>query len=167
MPVFAVVPPLHAAGASHATLRDAVRVLTTNEEAMLGALALFDALGLFDAGAHGGQVPDVEQRHAILRQIADATAAQGDGVLGGLLADALDIDGYQPEAAAARFGLPCHVRQGLPIVFHLAMHLPDVETVLRDNVRIGGDSCGRAIALGALAGACLGVPAALCDRLAA
>jgi len=45
--------------------------------------------------------------------------------------------------------------------------MDDFGKVLRDNVRIGGDSCGRAMAIGALAGIVFGVPEKFGARLTA
>lgn len=51
---------------------------------------------------------------------------------------------------AKRFGSACHVLEGLPVLAHLAQHAPDYRTAIEENIRIGGDSCGRAIMLGAI-----------------
>jgi ADP-ribosylglycohydrolase len=51
---------------------------------------------------------------------------------------------------AKRFGIACHVLEGVPIIVHIALHAPDYRTAIQENIRIGGDSCGRAIVLGAL-----------------
>ena len=55
--------------------------------------------------------------------------------------------------AAERFGSSCHVAEGLPLIFHLALHAPDYKTAVESNIRAGGDNCGRSIMLGAIVAA--------------
>jgi len=55
--------------------------------------------------------------------------------------------------------------QGLPVVWHLLNHDQSFETLVRDNIACGGDSCGRALALGAIAGFCQGVPGILSTQV--
>jgi len=65
---------------------------------------------------------------------------------------------YNPLDAANHFGMPCHMKQGLPVAWHLLKHAPDFTSVVRDNIRCGGDSCGRSMAVGSIAGLLFGVP---------
>ena len=50
-------------------------------------------------------------------------------------------------------------------IWHLLKHGEDFESVVRDNIRCGGDHCGRALAAGAIAGYAFGVPDTLIARL--
>ncbi len=70
-----------------------------------------------------------------------------------LLEQALAVPALDSVAVAARFGMACHVAEGLPVVFHIAQHASDYRTAIEANIRAGGDSCGRAIMLGALVAA--------------
>ena len=67
-----------------------------------------------------------------------------------LLEQALQVQTLDCAAVAKRFGNACHVPQGLPVIAHIAQHAPDYRTAIEENIRIGGDSCGRAIMLGAI-----------------
>lgn len=70
-----------------------------------------------------------------------------------LLEQALAMPKLDGVAAAERFGLACHVTEGLPVIFHIAQQATDYRTAVESNIRAGGDSCGRAIMLGAMAAA--------------
>lgn len=67
-----------------------------------------------------------------------------------LLEEALQISALDSAAVAKRFGSACHVLEGLPIIAHIAQHAPNYRTAIEENIRIGGDSCGRAVMLGAM-----------------
>lgn len=67
-----------------------------------------------------------------------------------LLEEALQVKTLDCTAVAKRFGNACHVPEGLPVIAHIAQHAPDYRTAIEENIRIGGDSCGRSIMLGAI-----------------
>jgi len=67
-----------------------------------------------------------------------------------LLDQALTYKTLDSVAVAKRFGSACHVMEGLPVIFHIAQHAPDYRSAVEANIRAGGDSCGRAIMLGAI-----------------
>lgn len=67
-----------------------------------------------------------------------------------LLEEALQVKTLDCTAVAKRFGNACHVPEGLPVIAHIAQHAPDYHTAIEENIRIGGDSCGRSIMLGAI-----------------
>jgi ADP-ribosylglycohydrolase len=73
--------------------------------------------------------------------------------LGALLKDALAIETLDSVRAAQRFGSACHVLEGLPVIVHIARHATSYRQAVEANIRAGGDSCGRAIMLGAIAAA--------------
>jgi ADP-ribosylglycohydrolase len=75
------------------------------------------------------------------------------GELGALLEDALAIDTLDSVQAAQHFGSACHVLEGLPVIAHIARHATNYRQAVEANIRAGGDSCGRAIMLGAIAAA--------------
>lgn len=100
-----------------------------------------------------------------LKEALTTAAASGPGELADLLAEAMALEGYPPLDAAVHFGLACHVSQGMPLAWHLLYHADSFETVVRDNIRCGGDSCGRAMVLGAIAGMAFDIPEQMLQRL--
>ncbi|HEU4853852.1 MAG TPA: ADP-ribosylglycohydrolase family protein [Nitrosospira sp.] len=121
-------------------VEEVVRVTNNNDLAVAAgrcaSVALFKLL-------HG--VP-------IAQALADALPFAGN-TLQPLLEQALAMPKLDSVAAAEHFGLACHVAQGLPVVFHIAQHAADYRTAIESNIRAGGDSCGRAIMLGAMVAA--------------
>lgn len=71
-------------------------------------------------------------------------------VLKTILEQSFEYESLDSVAVSGRFGSACHVLEGLPVVFHIALHAPDYRTAIEANIRAGGDSCGRAIMLGAI-----------------
>ena len=67
-----------------------------------------------------------------------------------LLEEVLQARVLDSAVVAKRFGTACHVLEGLPVIAHIAQHAPDYRTAIKENIRVGGDSCGRAIMLGAI-----------------
>lgn len=67
-----------------------------------------------------------------------------------LLEEVLQTRQLDSVAVAKHFGSACHVLEGLPVIAHIVQHAPDYRTAIEENIRIGGDSCGRAIMLGAI-----------------
>lgn len=137
---------------SEAALRKAVGVTADNPVAVQGAAAVLKCLQALQSGAD-------------LPAALIAGAAQTTGELSQLLDQALEMTEYSPLDAATRFGMPCHIPQGLPVVWHMLNSCQNFDRLIRDNVLCGGDSCGRAMALGAIAGFAFGVPDALSARL--
>lgn len=81
-------------------------------------------------------------------------AAQAAGeILQPLLSEALALPVLDAAAAAARFGMPCHLHQGLPLLFHIAHRASGFREAVEANILAGGDSCGRSLMLGALTAA--------------
>lgn len=117
-----------------------VRVTNNNDLAV--AAAQCSAAALFKI-LHG--VP-------IKKALVDALRFAGDK-LRPLLEEALSIQALDSIAVAKRFGLACHVAEGLPVVFHIVKCTPDYQTAIKANIRAGGDNCGRSIMLGAFVAA--------------
>ena len=145
LPALCCVPALFCDEADNHTVKSAVSVTTINETAISGALVLYNCLSLLRS--------EVSLDDALL-QSADCANSE----LSGLLKDALNREPYDPKSAANHFGMPCHMTQGLPVAWHLLKHSTDYESVVRDNIRCGGDSCGRAMAVGSVAGLFHGIP---------
>lgn len=55
------------------------------------------------------------------------------------------------------FGNACLLSQGIPVCLHILRHATSFESAVRMNILAGGDTCGRAMVIGALAGALFGV----------
>lgn len=142
MPALATIPALVASHCgSHDTLMQrveaAVRITNHNDIAVSAACCAATAL----RGILNG--------NSMIEALTDAVAIAGDG-LKPLLAQALATDRLDSISAATCFGSACHIPEGLPLVFHIAKHAPDYSSAIKANIRAGGDSCGRAIILGAL-----------------
>lgn len=152
MPAFCPLAGLFAANQPAHMVKPAVEVISVNTDVLTGSDAVYRCMQLL---ADGATLPDA------LQNIADTT----DGSLGKLLQDALNIESYQPLEAANQFGLACYVEYALPVSWHLLKHATDFESVVRDNIKCGGDTCGRAMVLGALAGLAFGVPETMISRL--
>lgn len=54
-----------------------------------------------------------------------------------LLEQALDEPALNSVAVAERFGLACHIAQGLPVIFHIACHAPDFQSAIEANILAG------------------------------
>ncbi|MBX2838245.1 MAG: ADP-ribosylglycohydrolase family protein [Gammaproteobacteria bacterium] len=144
LPALSVVPALFFNACDENDLTAAVSVTSTNATAIEGAQVLHRCLSLINSGES-------------LQSALKTSAENANGELQPLLQEAIDRP-YDFRAAAIHFGLPCHMTQGLPIAWHLLYHASDFESVVRDNVRCGGDCCGRAMAVGSIAGLVFGVP---------
>ena len=60
-------------------------------------------------------------------------------------------------AVTSKFGTSCKLIYGVPSVVHNALTSESYSTAIRKNIYAGGDSCGRAMLLGALLGAANGI----------
>ena len=145
MPALCVVSGLFSANQSPQTTRVAAQVISTNKGVVEAALAVHQCL-------------DTIKKGSSLTEALNSSAQSMSSNVGRLMLDALDIDEYQPLEVASRFGLACYIEHSMPVVWHLLKHATDFESAVRDNIRCGGDSCGRSMVLGAIAGLVFGVP---------
>ena len=152
MPALAVVAGLFAEGHDLDTVLVAACVISVHEDVLAGAQVLYNCLEQLAQGAG-------------LSDALKDSASTIDHPLSKLLHEALAMDPCQPAEAASHFGLACPVLQSMPVVWHLLKHGDDFESVVRDNIRCGGDNCGRALAAGAIAGYVFGVPDRLIARM--
>ena len=152
MPALCVVPGLFAFDYSAETVSGATQVISTNADVVAGANAVYQCLEHLIAGCS-------------LSEALSLSANEMTGEVGQLMRDALTIEQYQPVETAKRIGLACYVKHSLPVVWYLLNHATDFESVVRDNIRCGGDNCGRSMALGAVAGVAFGVPDVLISRM--
>jgi len=152
LPALSSVPALFASEASVDDIASAVSVTSIHEHALSGALVLNDCLNRILGGEN-------------LSDALSNSAAGAEPALAALMSEALTKSDYQPLQIAQHFGMACHMPQGLPVAWHLLQHAKDFEHVIRDNVRCGGDSCGRSMAVGSIAGLVFGVPDHLKTRV--
>ena len=154
MPALAFAPALFA-GDSDCSLKSAVESLSTNDVALAGAQALYECLQSIAVGQ-------------ALRDALVTTAERTPAELGQLMRDALEFtaDEYTPFAVTQKFGMPCHMVQGLPVAWCILNNTQNYADAARDNVLACGDSCGRAMAIGSIAGLVYGVPDSLTGRMA-
>ena len=137
----AVLPPLVAthSGTLEALMERVEEVVRiTNNNALAIAAAQCSAVALFE----------VLRGTPIAQALAGALPFAGN-TLRPLLEQALAVPALDSAAVATRFGMACHVAEGLPVVFHIAQHVPDYRSAIEANIRAAGDNCGRAIMLGA------------------
>jgi ADP-ribosylglycohydrolase len=74
-----------------------------------------------------------------------------------LLADATRMTAQDTNAATKHFGMACDLNYGVPSVVHNMLIATSFAEAIRHNIYAGGDTCGRAILLGAILGAVHGV----------
>ena len=153
LPGLCPVPGAFAGGLSAQSALSAVQVISTNQQVMQSAGIVFTCLELLSSG-----MP--------LRQALEQSALSGTGDVNDLLQQALEKEAYQPLEMAQHFGLACHIPQGMPLAWHLLYHADSFEMAVRDNIRCGGDSCGRSMILGAIAGLSFDIPDSLLRRAA-
>lgn len=102
---------------------------------------------------------------------AAQTTATGDAAA--LIAKALGMSKTDNARVTAEFGMACDLPYGVPSALHNIATAPDFATAVRRNIYGGGDTCGRAMIVGAVAGALYGrnnpkgIPQSWIDRLAA
>ncbi|MBY0498157.1 MAG: ADP-ribosylglycohydrolase family protein [Nitrosomonas sp.] len=92
---------------------------------------------------------NVLQGKSIVEALVGALPSAGEK-LALLVEEALQTCILDSAAVAKRFGTACHVLEGVPVIAHIVRYAPDYRTAIEENIRIGGDSCGRAIMLGAI-----------------
>lgn len=151
MPGVCVVPGLFAAGASVEQTKEAVKVISTNDDVQQSAEAVYSVLSQLSSGVE-------------LKQALAVAADKVNGDLKASMQEALSKDVYEPQPTAQHFGLACYVRHSMPLSWYLLNHATDYTAVITDNIRCGGDCCGRSMALGSIAGLAFGIPDELQQR---
>lgn len=143
LPALAALTPLLVVGSDEATLERAVRV--THDDASAVAWSVAVAAGLRAALAGAGPAAAVA-----------AVSEAGGGPVAARLRDGLAVSGSAVEAMGV-LGRNCALENGVPGLLLLARGAEDFAGPVRANVAAGGDSCGRALILGAILGASYGV----------
>ena len=148
LPATAKLPALIAcyAGKSelHSVAESAIRVTNNNDRAAAFGLAATD---MMEAAILTG---DTEQS-------VQAGKNTGHKEVVKLLDDALAMRDQSSAQATSHFGLACDLNYGVPSVAHNVIKSGSYAEAIHQNIAAGGDNCGRAIIVGAIAGACYGV----------
>jgi ADP-ribosylglycohydrolase len=147
LPALSPVPAVVAASPEEPSLESKVEriVRVTNDNALAVEAALIAAR----------LMRNMLRGVAIERALAEEADRAGDEFRP-KLREALARKDESSVDVAGSFGRACHVQQGLPVVFHIANRARSYESAVRANILAGGDSCGRAMALGAILGARFG-----------
>jgi ADP-ribosylglycohydrolase len=74
-----------------------------------------------------------------------------------LVKQALGFNTSNNQVFTQQVGLVCNLISGFPSIYHNLLHASSYQEAIRQNIYSGGDSCGRAIFLGAVLGASMGV----------
>jgi hypothetical protein len=143
LPAIAALPALVVLGAPTQTLTAAIRITNVNNTATSHGLACADLL----ARVLGGE-PVHDALHA--------TAADTTGDLQTALTAALQNTQNSTDYAEVT-GRACHLPMGLPLAFHILSHTTTYTDAVNANILAGGDSCGRAIIIGAMMAAAHGM----------
>ncbi len=128
----------------HEAAESAIRITSNNDFAVAFGLAAADMM------ESAIQTGDAEQSVLAGKKTANSEVCK-------LLDDALGRLDQSSEAATSHFGLACDLNYGVPSVAHTIAAAGSFEEAIRRNIYAGGDNCGRAIILGAIAGACYGI----------
>lgn len=147
LPALACLPPIVVAafrcGRDDASLWDEVehlvRITNNNDRAVDAARA---AGLLLVTLLRGGSPADA----------IEAAAARAEGELAARIREAAGGKYLDAVGAAAKYGAGSHVEQGLPVICHILAHSRSYREAVIANILAGGDSCGRAIVLGAAMG---------------
>jgi len=145
MPAFCVLPALIAVNQDLEGVVQAGEVISTNSDVRDGLEIVHKCVQLLEAGKS-------------LQLALHESAQSSENRISKLLQQALETDGYLPVDIGEAFGRACYVDHALPVVWHLLKHAEGFEQVVRDNIRCGGDCCGRSMVLGALAGLVFQLP---------
>ncbi len=75
------------------------------------------------------------------------------------MSDALNMPATDLDSAATLFGQVCGLEQTMPLTSYILSNSASYHQAIEMNILAGGDSCGRAMMLGAMAGAFYGIGA--------
>lgn len=153
LPALCALPGLFAANAQTPLIEQATAVISTHSHVTTATNVILNCL---NAIAEGESLPVALEK----------SARTADSELAGKLSEALNWSGYHPLQVSEHFGMACKIHQGLPVAWHLLKHATTFEGTVRDNTLCGGDSCGRAMVLGAIAGYVFGVSSSMVGKLA-
>ncbi len=148
LPAISKLPPLVAVYAGkdalHEVVESAVRVTNNNDLAVHFGQA---SSSIIEAAVLGA---DVEAAILAIAKNADPGVAK-------LVDTAFSCRDEDNVEVTAKFGMSCNLVFGIPSVIHNLLTSESFVQAIRKNIYAGGDSCGRAILLGAVLGATKGI----------
>lgn len=144
VPLAAVIDDLEK---SQASLRAAIELTNLGEDAIDYGLAFAH---LLHRVLHGESI-----NNAMTQTVAEISRSD--------IRENLDAALTTTEANSVVFAesteRACHLKQGMPLSFHILRHAQSYREAIELNIRAGGDSCGRAMIIGAVYGASIGANA--------
>lgn len=162
LPALSKLPPLLGAYADSDELekiiRSAVRVTHDNDFSVDVAQA---AAQMLDGTIMTGDIP----------ASLSAAKANSSPEIALFFTMAEDEINQTTPAATAKWGMACELKLGMPGIIHNLSVTNSYTDAIRQNIYSGGDSCGRSILIGAIAGAYygvggdMGIPQPWIDRL--
>lgn len=145
LPAIAKLPPLVIAlssvddAAFTKQITAAIRLTSDHDEAVAFGLS---AAQMLRAALRGATPPKIVE------------AGLGvDAKVDRLLHQAIEMQDKDTNAVTRHFGLACDLAYGVPSVAHNVVIAKSYSQAIRRNIYAGGDTCGRAILLGAIMGA--------------
>jgi ADP-ribosylglycohydrolase len=125
-------------------VESAVRVTNNNELAV--------QFGQTAATMIGSAMQTKDPEMAIIKGCGSAAPK-----IASLIHKAISFKNEDNTAVTSKFGTSCNLSFGVPALAHNAITASSYREAVQKNIYAGGDSCGRAILLGALLGAAYGV----------
>ncbi|TVR73324.1 MAG: ADP-ribosylglycohydrolase family protein, partial [Spirochaetaceae bacterium] len=130
----------------------AVRITNNDDDAV--AYSRFFARMMRDIYQEGPRQPaEVE---GVLRRLTEKYLSILSEPSRELVRKALEYPELDYRRATKTFGAACHVHMAVPLTLHILLKTSSFAEAVRINNRSSGDNCGRAVMLGALAGALYG-----------
>lgn len=143
-PALSKLPPLVALHCEDDDFMDkvesAVRVTNNNDT----AVAYAKAIALMLKSAIAGHSPQQCVEHA----------KHGDSKINRAIEKAELMRNQSSKSVAAEVGMHCGLDASFVVVTHLLLTTKSYQQAIRENIQCGGDSCGRAVPLGAILAAC-------------
>ncbi|MCA1753718.1 MAG: ADP-ribosylglycohydrolase family protein [Spirochaeta sp.] len=134
-------------------VEQAVRITNDNDEAV--AYSCFFAHIMRDIYETGRPNPEAAQD--TLRKLVDRHAHRLSSHAQELVSQAMAYETLDYRGATKHFGAACHVDMAVPLVLHILLNTTSFREANRINILASGDNCGRAVMLGAVAGALYGI----------
>lgn len=134
-------------------LDTAVRITNDNDDAV--AYARFMAHIMRDL--YGERRQNGESPRQVLRRLVEAHRDKAGEKGSTLIGEALAYQSLDYRRATKTFGAACSTHMAVPLVLHILLNTESFTEAVRVNNLASGDNCGRAIMLGALAGALYGI----------
>ncbi len=143
-PVSALCASYSADALSDAVIEKAIRSTNNNDFAVSSGLYFSKVL---QAVLNGNSITD---------SFTNAAAHAPDEIKD-KMSEALSMQTVELDSAAGILGQTCDLKDTMPLTAYILSHSSSFKQATEMNVLAGGDSCGRAMMLGALAGAFYGI----------